>query len=120
MKLLFFVLGWISFILGFIGAFLPVLPTTPFLLLSAFLFSKSSPRFHRWLLSLPFAGEAILDWQQNRVIRKKAKILCASMIMLSLGVIWSLGTIFIGIKVFVTLILVSVGVFVVTQKDHSG
>ncbi len=120
MKLFFFILAWICFILGFIGAFLPVLPTTPFLLLSAYLFSKSSPRFHQWLLGLPIAGEAILDWQKNRVIRKKAKFLCSSMISLSLWVIWSSGQIMFSIKLGVSLILISVGVFVVTQKDRIG
>jgi uncharacterized protein len=116
-KILFFIIAWISFGLGVIGIFLPILPTTPFLILSAYLFSKSSPRFHAWLMGLPFAGPAILDWQQNRVIRPRAKVLCASMILLSFAIIWINPKIFLIVKILVTLILGSVGTFVVTRKN---
>jgi uncharacterized membrane protein YbaN (DUF454 family) len=108
-----------SFGLGIIGAFLPIIPTTPFLILSAFLFSKSSPRFHAWLLSLPVAGEGIRDWQKNRVIRPKAKVLCASMILLSLVMIGVNPRIPLIIKVLVSTTLVSVGSFVVTRKSKA-
>jgi uncharacterized membrane protein YbaN (DUF454 family) len=116
-KWLLFCIGWISFALGIIGAFLPILPTTPFLILSAYMFSKSSPRFHHWLLNLPLAGEAVKDWQNNRVIKTKAKILCCSMILLSLGLIWIHPRILIIIKVSVTLVLTSVGIFVATRES---
>lgn len=118
MKWLWFLLAWVCFALGIIGAFLPVLPTTPFLLLSAFLFSKSSPRFHAWLLSLPLAGPSIRDWQDRRVIRPRAKVLCTAMILVSLGATWAYGTVMVPVKVFLTLLLVSVGTFVVTRKGQ--
>ena len=117
MKIIFFFFAWISFVLGVIGIFLPILPTTPFLILSAFLFSKCSPRFHAWVMSLPFAGPAIRDWQHNRVIRPRAKVLCASMILLSFLIIWINPKIFLALKIAVTLILGSVGAFVVTRKN---
>lgn len=116
-KWLLFVLAWLSFVLGIIGAFLPILPTTPFLILSAFLFSKSSPRFHAWLLNLPVAGDAVRDWQDNRVIKPKAKILCASMILLSFVLIWMNPKILVLIKLVITLVLTSVGIFVVSRKN---
>jgi len=60
-----FVLAWVNFGLGIVGAFLPIIPTTPFLILSAYLFSKSSPKFHAWILNLPIAGDGIRDWQKK-------------------------------------------------------
>lgn len=113
-----FILGWLSFILGIIGAFLPILPTTPFLILSAFLFSKSSPRFYAWVMNLPMAGEAVRDWQQRRVINTRAKILCVSMLILSFALIWWRAEIHLVIKITVTTILVGVGSFVVTRKSR--
>jgi uncharacterized protein len=119
LKYIWFALAWISFVLGIIGAFLPILPTTPFLILSAFLFSKSSPRFHAWLLNLPIAGDGIRDWRNNRVIRPRAKFLCATMISVSLVIIHMNERIPLIVKILVTIILISVGTFVVTRKSKA-
>lgn len=116
MKPLYFILAWVSFILGIIGAFLPVIPTTPFLILSAFLFSKSSERFHRWILGLPIAGPAIKDWRETRSIRLRAKVTCASMITMSLMLIWW-RPLPLLLQLLVSGILVSVGTFVMTRKS---
>lgn len=118
MKPVLFVLGWISFGLGVIGALIPILPTTPFMILAAYLFSKSSPRFHAWLLSLPVAGPAVREWNEHRVVRKRAKVLCATMIMLSLSVIWVKVDVPVLLKIFLTVLLVSVCTFVVTRKSR--
>lgn len=117
MKPIWFVFAWISFVVGIIGAFLPILPTTPFLILSAYLFSKSSPRFHKWIMELPIAGAAVRDWQENRVIKPRAKILCTLMIIVSLVVIVMNQKIVLPVKIIVPLILVSVWSFVITRKS---
>jgi uncharacterized membrane protein YbaN (DUF454 family) len=117
LKWLWFIIAWISFVLGIVGAFLPILPTTPFLILAAFLFSKSSPRFHNWLMGLPKVGDAVRDWQENRVVRRKAKVLCGSMILFSVVLIWINPKILVIIKVCITLILTNVGIFVLTRKS---
>jgi uncharacterized membrane protein YbaN (DUF454 family) len=118
-KWLFFLIAWISCGLGFIGVFIPILPTTPFLILAAFLFSKSSPRFHAWLMSIPVAGDGVRDWQANRTIKPKAKILCVSMLLLSFFLIWNSPKILTIIKSLVTLLLIGVGAFVVSRKSYS-
>jgi predicted aminopeptidase len=112
-----FILAWISFVIGFIGIFIPLLPTTPFLILAAYLFSHSSEKFHRWILTLPFAGEAILEWREHRVVRTKAKILCSLMMVVSSIFIWSKGTINLSIKLIATSIMAAVLAYLLTRKS---
>lgn len=71
---LFNALGWVAFGLGIIGLFLPLLPTTPFLLLAAYFFSRGSPRFHYWLIHLKHLGPRIRAWQLNGSIDLRAKV----------------------------------------------
>ncbi len=68
-----FVIGWLCVALGAVGVVMPVLPTTPFLLLAAACFDRSSPRFHRWLLSTKLFGPLIENWQRERYIEKRSK-----------------------------------------------
>jgi uncharacterized protein len=84
-KLPWMILGWICVALGFIGVVLPVLPTTPFLILAAFAFGKSSPRLKQWLLDHPIFGDPIRDWETNGAIRPRYKILaCTAMALIFL------------------------------------
>ena len=73
MKILFIIFGIISFILGAIGVVLPILPTTPFLLLSAFLFSKSSDRFHEYLIQTKLYQKYINEMVIERKTTKKKR-----------------------------------------------
>jgi uncharacterized protein len=72
-KFLYILAGYICVGLAFLGLFLPLLPTTPFLLLAAFCFSRGSPRLHKWLLEEPRMGPIIRDWNERRVIRPRVK-----------------------------------------------
>ena len=65
--------GLLSLALGIIGIFLPLLPTTPLLLLAAYCFGRGSERLLRWLLEHPRLGPPIREWREHRVISKKAK-----------------------------------------------
>ncbi len=72
MKILFIIFGIISFILGAIGVVLPILPTTPFLLLSAFLFSKSSDRFHEYLIQTKHINEMVIERKTTKKKRNQS------------------------------------------------
>lgn len=65
--------GWLSLGLGIVGIFLPLLPTTPFVLLAAWCFARSSERWHRWLLSHRIFGPVIRDWLEHRAMRTENK-----------------------------------------------
>lgn len=76
-------LGCVFVGIGFIGIFLPVLPTTPFLLIAVWAFARSSPRFHNWLLNHKTLGPYVREWNQNRAIPVKAKIMAVLMMTAS-------------------------------------
>ena len=82
-RIVYFSIGWFFFALGALGVALPVLPTTPFMLLALWAFSKSSERFHYWLYHHKFFGPPLQQWEENRVIPLSAKILSVSMMSLS-------------------------------------
>ncbi len=80
--------GFVSIILGIVGIVVPLLPTTPFILLAGFCFARSSPRWHRWLLAHPFLGSYIKAYTEKRGLSKNQKYQIAlfSTIMLSMTV----------------------------------
>ncbi len=84
-KLFFCILGCIFFAIGLIGTWTPLLPHTPFFLLSVSCFALGSKRLHDWILSNRLTGPSIRDWQEHRRIRKKTKIFAMISIMLSFG-----------------------------------
>ncbi|BEO55238.1 MULTISPECIES: DUF454 family protein [Serratia] len=67
------ILGWLAVVLATLGVVLPLLPTTPFLLLAAWCFVRSSPRFHHWLLYRSWFGSYLRHWQQHRALPPGAK-----------------------------------------------
>lgn len=80
------VIGWLAVLLGVIGIFLPVLPTTPFLLLAAACFVRSSSRFYDWLVSHPRLGPWFRDYLEGNGIPLKAKVYAIATMWLSISV----------------------------------
>ncbi len=74
-------LGWFAVALGAIGLFVPLLPTTPFLILAAWCFDRSSPRLHAWLLRQPLLGPLLCDWRAHGVIRLRAKVASTALLL---------------------------------------
>lgn len=74
------VLGFISLSLGLLGIFLPLLPTTPFLLLAAWLFFRSSPTAYQWMLNNKLYGKYIKAFMVHRAIPLKAKVVSITLL----------------------------------------
>jgi hypothetical protein len=69
---------------GLVGMFLPVLPTTPFMILAAACFARGSQRFHRWVLDHPVFGSTVREWQVHRSIPWRAKLSAIGLMSLTL------------------------------------
>ncbi len=84
MKIVFIIIGTLSLVLGFVGMALPLLPTTPFLLLSAALYMHSSPRLHKWLLNNRICGEYLRNYTENRTMPLRAKLTSVTILWASI------------------------------------
>jgi len=76
-------LAYVSLAIGLAGVVLPVLPTTPFILVAAFAADRGSPRLHAWLMDHRVFGPAIRDWRESRAVRRRAKVLATLMMLLA-------------------------------------
>ncbi|MDQ1923148.1 YbaN family protein [Massilia pseudoviolaceinigra] len=85
MKLLLNTIGCLAVLLGVLGIFLPLLPTTPFLLLASACFARGSTRMHAWLLGNKVFGKYLSDFEQGRGIPRRAKITILVLMWASLG-----------------------------------
>jgi uncharacterized membrane protein YbaN (DUF454 family) len=90
-KILFVLAGILSVVTGTIGAFVPLLPTVPFLLLAAFFFAKSSPRLYNWLHTNRWFGKILRDYKEGKGMPRSAKIFSILLMWLVVG--YSLYTI---------------------------
>ena len=80
------VAGWVCVGLAVLGLVLPLLPTTPFLLLAAACFARSSERFYAWLVNHKTFGPLVREWREHRSIPYRTKVVAIVLMTLSLGV----------------------------------
>ncbi len=110
--------GWLMVALGVVGLFLPVMPTTVFMILAAWFFARSSPRFEAWLLAHPIFGPPIVQWRRNGAIPPAAKALAI------LGMAGGFGVFFVllhpptWLAVLVAAALLASAVFVLSRPNR--
>lgn len=98
------VVGVLSLIVGIIGIFLPLLPTVPLVLLSAFCFARSSTRLHSWLLGNPHFGAIIRNYETGRGVTRKVKLRAIISVWIGMGISsWIVG------RPLLILMLVAIG-----------
>ncbi|MCP3850675.1 MAG: DUF454 domain-containing protein [Gammaproteobacteria bacterium] len=91
-RTVFLLLGSLFFIVGIIGVIVPILPTTPFMILSAACFAESSPRFHNMLLNNRWFGNDLRRWERNKTMKRETKKRATWVIFisftLSISILW--------------------------------
>jgi uncharacterized membrane protein YbaN (DUF454 family) len=108
-------IGWLSVALGVLGIFLPVLPTTPFLLLAAACFMRSSKHFYLWLVNHRQLGPWIVDYLEGQGIPLKGKVYAISLMWLSIGLSCYLVPLF-WARAFMLTSAVLVSLYILRQK----
>ena len=110
-------LGWLCVSLGFIGIFVPGIPTTIFLIIALWAFTKSSKKLRNWLLNHKRFGPILNNWQQHKVVPRRAKILMV--VLMSLASVlfhYSLQNLYLTIGLVIILVLVAIYVISLPSK----
>ena len=106
--------GWLSLGAGLVGVVVPLLPTTPFLLLAAFCFQRGSERIHKWLVEHPRFGPPIRDWRERGAISTRAKrnAMIALVLVFAISLLLGVGWQVLAIQ---AVALTAVAVFILTR-----
>lgn len=98
-------------------AILPILPTTPFILVAVWAFARSSPRFEQWVLDHETFGPLARNWRERGAIPKRAKILACVMMAFSYAIFWFFTEPGLILALLLAAILLSVALFLVTRPN---
>jgi uncharacterized membrane protein YbaN (DUF454 family) len=116
-KWLLLAIGWIAVGLAALGAFLPLLPTVPFLLVAAWAFGRSSTRLHGWLYNNRMFGPLLRDWQQHGAIPRWAKVMAVLAMSLAMFGLTQRESIPLWVLIAVGVTLATVSVWIVTRPS---
>lgn len=114
----FLALGWASVGLGIVGVIFPVLPTTPFLLVALWAFSRSSPELAERIRNNPRLGPYIRDWEEFGVIPPKAKLLAMAMMAGSFAYLWFGTAAPAWAAILVAAILAAIAAYILTRPGR--
>lgn len=117
LRYLLFACGCLSVVLGVIGIFLPVLPTTPFLLLAAACFARSSKRFYLWLVMHPKLGPWVRDYLDGQGLPLKGKVWALVLMWTSISLSMWIVPLF-WVRIFMLVSAISVTVYILKQKTR--
>lgn len=115
-KALYLVVGLLAVALGFLGVFLPLLPTTPLLLLAAACFLKSSDRLYYWITHHKIFGKYIVSYQKYKAITKQAKIYTIMLLWLTISTTAIFFVEFLWLRIILFIIAVSVTIHILCLK----
>jgi uncharacterized protein len=110
--------GWACVGLGFIGVIMPILPTTPFLLVAVWAFSKSSPEMAERIRNHPVAGRFVRDWQDEGIIPIPAKLIAVTMMTAMLGYLHFLSDVPGWAVICAAAVLAAVALYIVTRPSR--
>ncbi|MFT7260796.1 MAG: uncharacterized membrane protein YbaN (DUF454 family) [Glaciecola sp.] len=113
-KIFLLFVGGLSVVLGVIGIFLPVMPTTPFLLLAAACFMRTSPKFYNWLVGHPRLGKYLVYYLEGKGIPLKAKVYTIATMAISMSVTCYFVPIT-AVRILLPLVGVLVALYIVRQ-----
>ena len=111
-RLIYLGIGWLSLGMAVAGIILPILPTTPFLLVAVWAFGKSSPELAEKIRNHRFFGPPVRNWQDHGVISTKAKFLAIFVMALMGGWLWVFGNLPLWLTLLISAVMVGAGVFV--------
>ncbi|MHA6296876.1 YbaN family protein [Devosia sp. CAU 1758] len=114
---LYFALGWFFVALGIIGVFVPLMPTTTFLILAAWCFARSSQKAEVWLLNHKQFGPPITAWRENGAIARRHKFYSLGGMTLGLCMFVLTAKPPLWVAMLVAVALIGIGVFVITRPE---
>ncbi|KAA3652154.1 MAG: DUF454 domain-containing protein [Proteobacteria bacterium] len=116
-KWLYWLIAVLALAVGLVGVVVPLLPTTPFLIVALWAAGKSSPRMAHWLENHPSLGPVLRNWRDHRAIPTTAKWLACIMMLSSLAVIWYRGASMV-VLVIISLLIISLMAYILSKPSR--